>query len=93
MKEKSEVLALLKRWLAMVERQLEVKLQALECFKGGEFTPRDMKAFPSDRGSVSCPSVPHNPHQNGVAERLNRTFCDFVRSMRDDFRLSRTFWV
>ena len=37
--------------------------------------------------------VPKNPEQNGVAERLNRTLVESVRSMLSDAQLPHKFWV
>ena len=37
--------------------------------------------------------VPKNPEQNGVAERLNRTLVESVRSMSSDAQLPHKFWA
>ena len=38
-------------------------------------------------------TVPRTPQQNGVAERLNRTILDKVRSMLIDQKVPHTFWA
>lgn len=38
-------------------------------------------------------TVPDNPEQNGVAERLNRTLIETVRAMLCDSKLPKRFWV
>ena len=38
-------------------------------------------------------TIPETPQQNGVAERINRTFNERARSMRLHARLPKTFWV
>jgi len=38
-------------------------------------------------------TVPENPHQNGVAERMNRTILERARSMRIHAGLLKQFWV
>ena len=37
-------------------------------------------------------TVPENPQQNGVAERINRTLNEWARSMRLHVGLSQMFW-
>lgn len=65
----------------MVETQFAIKLQTLKRDNGGEHVSREMKSFLAARGIVSSPTTPHNPHQNGVVEGLNRTICNFIRSI------------
>jgi hypothetical protein len=36
--------------------------------------------------------VPHNPQQNGVAERKNRSIEEFVKAMMNDQNLSMFLW-
>jgi transposase InsO family protein len=36
--------------------------------------------------------VPHNPQQNGVAERKNRTIEESVKAMMNDQNLSMFLW-
>ena len=38
-------------------------------------------------------TIPHTPQQNGVAERLNRTLIEGVRTMLADSRLPHRFWA
>ena len=38
-------------------------------------------------------TIPETPQQNGVAERINRTFNERARSMRLHARLPKTFWA
>ena len=37
--------------------------------------------------------MPKTPQQNGVAERMNRTLVEAVRSMLSDAKLPRKFWA
>jgi transposase InsO family protein len=36
---------------------------------------------------------PYMPPQNGVVERMNRTLCEMARTMLDEHRTPRRFWV
>ena len=38
-------------------------------------------------------TVSHNPHQNGVAERLNRTLMDLVRAMLRHSNVDKGLWA
>ena len=38
-------------------------------------------------------TVPKTPQQNGVAERMNRTFVEVVRSMLSDAKSPKKFWA
>ena len=38
-------------------------------------------------------TVPKTPQQNGVAEQMNRTLVEVVRSMLSDAKLPKTFWA
>ena len=37
-------------------------------------------------------TVPKTPQQNGVAERMNKTICDRIRSMLSHAKLPKSFW-
>ena len=37
--------------------------------------------------------MPKTPQQNGVAERMNRTLVEIVRSMLSDAKLPKNFWA
>lgn len=52
-----------------------------------------MKRFLTERGIVHQKTSPCNPHQNGVAERLNRTLLDNIQSMLHQKNVSRIFWT
>ena len=38
-------------------------------------------------------TIPKNPEQNGVAERMNRTLIEAARSMLIDSHLPHSFWA
>lgn len=92
-KEKSSVFETFKKWLVMVERQLELKLQVLRSDNGGEYVSSEMNRFLEERGILHQKTAPYNPHQNGVAERLNRTLGDLIRSMLHHKQLPNVFWA
>ena len=46
----------------------------------------------SDRGVIHQTSVPYNPQQNGLAERMNRTIVEMSRSMMYYMEIDRSWW-
>jgi transposase InsO family protein len=99
---KSDVFATFKKWLAMVEnqeaKQLKVlqwskRLKTLQSDNGGEYLSSAMQSFLEQRGIQHRLTTPNNPHQNGVAERLNRTLCDMVRTMLYHKQMPKRFWA
>nr|GFB63232.1 retrovirus-related Pol polyprotein from transposon TNT 1-94 [Tanacetum cinerariifolium] len=52
-----------------------------------------MNVFCSQKGINREFSNARTPHQNGVAERRNRTLIEVARTMLDDAKLLVTFWA
>lgn len=80
-KEKSTVLETFRNWLAVVEHQTEQKLQMLRSDSVVQCTSKEMESFLKERAVVHQKTAPYNPPRNRVAERLNRTLPDLIRSM------------
>lgn len=64
----------------MVENQQNQQLKVLQSDHGGEYVSTKIRPFVRSRGIVQGLATPGNPHQNGVAERLNRNLMEFVRA-------------
>ena len=99
---KSDVFAKFKAWLEMVENQHGTKLKifrpgktlkVLQSDNGGDYISSRMMRLLEKRGIKHRLTAPRNPHQNGVAERLNRTLIELVRSMLHQKGLPKTFWA
>jgi transposase InsO family protein len=56
-----------------VEKESGKQVKALRSDNGGEYISNKFKYFCSREGIRRELIVPHNPQQNGVAERKNRT--------------------
>ena len=93
MKKRSEALGCFKKYLAMAETQTGKKLKAFRFDNAGEYTSGEFNDFLASKGIVQDPTVPYSPHQNGVAERLNRTLVELVRSMLHHKSLPKHFWA
>ena len=77
----------------MVENQTEKKLKVLRTDNGLEFCNSRFDNFCKERGIVRHMTCAYTPQQNGVAERMNRTILEKVRSMLSDSGLPRMFWA
>ena len=68
-------------------------LKVLQSDNGGEYLSGQMKSFVERHGITHRLTAPGNPHQNGVAERINRTLVELVRSMLHQKGLPKHFWA
>ena len=60
---------------------------------GGEYILHEFRDYLLKEGIKHEFTVPRSPEQNGVAERLNRTFIEAVRSMLAGAKLPHQFWA
>ena len=70
----------------MVEKPSGHILKTLRADNGGEFLSVQFGRYLHSEGMQHEVTVPRTPQQNGVAERLNRTLLEKVRSMLIDQR-------
>ena len=71
----------------------ELTLKVLRSDNGGEYLSNDFKHFLTANGIHHQLTVAYTPQQNGVAERMNRTLLDLVRSMLHHKSLPKHFWA
>ena len=93
LKRKSEVLRRFQEWKAMVERSTGRKVIAVRTDNGGEYTSVEFQSYLRKEGIKHEFTVSRTPEQNGVAERLNRTLMESVRSMLVGAHLPQRFWA
>ena len=93
LKSKDQVFKKFLEWKAMVERSTGRKLKAFRTDNGGEFTSKEFEAHLTKEGVRHELTVPKNPEQNGVAERMNRTLVETARSMLINANLPHIFWA
>src|ERR1044072_5809073 len=91
MVHKSEVFAKFKVWKAEVENQTGRKIKYLRTDNGTEYTEKSFIKFCEENGIHRHFSVRKTPHQNGVAERINRTLTERARCLRLNAGLSIGF--
>ena len=109
MRKKSETFTCFKKFLAYAEKHTGSKLKAVNVVKrtgkskeeiksirtdnGGEYISREFKSYLEDRGIHHQLTIAYTPQQNGVAERMNRTLIDLVRSMLHHASMPKSFWA
>ena len=93
LKHKSQVFKQFLEWKVMVENSMGRKLKTLRTDNGGEFTSSEFESFLKSEGVRHELTVPKTPEQNGVAERMNRTLVEKVRSMLCGAKMPQKFWA
>lgn len=93
LKFKDEAFKCFVEWKRMVENQSERKVKKLRTDNGLEFCNNQFNQFCKEEGVVRHKTCAYTPQQNGVAERLNRTIMNKVRSMLSESGLGQRFWA
>lgn len=93
LKRKDEVFQRFKEWRALVEKSSGKQIKTLRTDNGGEYTSTEFTSYLLKEGIKHELTAPHTPQQNGVAERLNRTLVEGVRTMLADSKLPKKFWA
>lgn len=93
LEKKSEVFSVFKTFQKMAERKLSQKLVCLRSDNGGEYVSKEFAKYLISEGIEHQLSVPYNPEQNGVAERMNRTLTEMGRCMLQDMDVHGSVWA
>ncbi|CAI7860761.1 unnamed protein product [Closterium sp. NIES-53] len=78
-------------WLPVAERESGEKLKSFQSDGGGEYTSQRFKQFLAEKGIKRLISLPY-AHQQGVAERMNRTLQNTMRKLQRGMRLPNHQW-
>ena len=78
---------------ALVKKDIGMNVKALRSDNGGEYISNEFKNLCASEGIRRELIVPHNPQQNGVAERKNRVIVGAARAMLHDQGLLLHMWV
>ena len=84
MQKKSETYSKFCEFKVLVEKESGKQVKALRSDNGGEFISGEFKEFCSAEGIQRELIAPHNPQQNGVVERKNKTIMGVARAMLHD---------
>ncbi len=91
LKHKDYVFQKFLEWKALVEKDSGKQLKILRTDNGGEYTSAAFQNFLKTKGIRHELTVPKTPEQNGVAEWMNKTLTETVRSMLADAKLPQRF--
>ena len=92
LKYKSVVMDKFKEFVQLSERFTGKKVKKWTSDNGGEYISKEFAEYCKNRGILLEDTVPYTPQQNGVAERMNRTLMDTVKSMLYHGDLPLSFW-
>ncbi|UYV82515.1 hypothetical protein LAZ67_21002634 [Cordylochernes scorpioides] len=93
LKNKGGTLGKVKEWIQECEKQTSRKLKRIRTDNGLEFCSKEWDTFCTSVGIVHEHTMTYTPQQNGVAERMNRTLLDLVRSTISGSGLPKASWV
>lgn len=91
LRSKDQVFDKFVQWKAMVEKSSGHVLKTFRSDNGGEYTSRKFESYLKKEGIRHEVTIPKNPEQNGVAERMNRTLVEMVRAMLH--KMPKSFWA
>ncbi|KAI3742553.1 hypothetical protein L1987_60238 [Smallanthus sonchifolius] len=90
---KDETADILQYLILSLESLCKLKVRRIRSDNGTKFNNNLMELFCLKKGIRHEFSAPYTPHQNGVAERKNRTLIETARTMLSDAKLPVTFWA
>jgi hypothetical protein len=93
LRSKSEAIEATKEFITMVENQQGKKIKTFQTDNGGEYTSEQFDNLLKGLGITRRFTIPHNPEQNGIAERKNRTLLDMARCLMLQSGLPPSFWA
>lgn len=93
LRKKDEAFASFLEWKKMAENQSGRKIKTLRTDNGLEFCNMEFNNLCKEEGIVRHKTCAYTPQQNGVAERMNRTILDKVRSVLSESGLPKSFWA
>lgn len=90
---KSDVAAVVKRTITLLENQSGRQLKAVRTDRGGEYLNATLADYFAGKGVEHQTTTPYTPEQNGKAERLNRTLEERIRAMLLESGLKPELWA
>ena len=81
LKDKSQVFENFKTFHSMIKNETQLNIVILRTDNSGEYTSNAFEQYLKDNDIKHQTTIPYNLQQNDVAERMNRTLLNMVRSM------------
>jgi hypothetical protein len=92
LKTKDKVFNKFQEFKAEIENLTNKKIKTLRTNNGGEYTSKEFVSFCKSVGVRRELTIPHNPQQNGVAERKNISIEETVKALMNNQGLSMYLW-
>lgn len=92
-KSKDQALEEFKAYKALVEKQHDAKVKAIQSDNGREYVNKEFDEYLKTQGIQRRLTTAYTPEQNGVAERKNRTLVDSARCLLLQSGLPLSFWA
>lgn len=93
MRTKAESFETMTQYVALVENQKGCTVKCMQSDNAKEFVSHEFTDYLKNRGIARRLTIPHNPEQNGVAERKNRTLQEMARRLLMGAGLPPSFWA
>eukprot|EP00253_Pinus_taeda_P025085 PITA_25085 len=78
MKNKSDAFLTFKNFHKWIENDAQSHIGSIRADNGKEYTSNEFEQYLRQHGIKHQTTVPYNPQQNGVAERMNRTILNMI---------------
>uniref|UniRef100_A0AAV1UYK5 Polyprotein n=1 Tax=Peronospora matthiolae TaxID=2874970 RepID=A0AAV1UYK5_9STRA len=91
LRKKSDVASAFKRFYQDIKTASGTKIKVLRSENGGEYRNETMNNFCKAKFIKQEFTVPYNPEQNGMAERMNRTLVEMTRCMLNESGLDKSY--
>jgi transposase InsO family protein len=89
---KDEVVNKFQEFKEEIENLTNKKIKTLRIDNGGEYTSKEFVSFCKSEGIRRELNIPHNPQQNGVVERKNRSIEETIKALLNNQVLSMFLW-
>lgn len=93
LKNKSDAMENIEKFLNMVETQTGNKVKKLRTDNGLEVVNNRLKILLEQRGIIHEKTCTYSPQQNGRAEREMRTLVEAARTLLHSRNMDKTFWA
>ena len=93
MRNKSEAFAKYKLYEMFAQTHTGRKVKVFRTDRRGEYLSTEFMSHLDSNGTQHQLTTAYTPQQNGLAERLNGTLIDLVRSMLSHKQVSKRFWA
>jgi transposase InsO family protein len=93
LKDKSQAFKTFKKFHVWIQNEAQCHIGSLRIDNGREYTSNEFESYLRQHGIKHKTTIPYNPKQNGVVERMNMTLLNMVRSMMFFMNVKLMFWT